>query len=136
MPLLLQMKTARGDGGRAFSLTRAITVIGRSHRCHLRMALPSVAMHHCEILLEGGRATAVNHGPAGSVLLNGHAIDSSTLSPGDLLQIASVQFVVAGISIDSIHAPQAHIETKPLDGNRLEQGAVATAPTELGSSLG
>ena len=69
------------DGGeRRFPLSNSRTVLGRDSRCDVRVALPSVAMQHCEIKMEGDTLTLKDLGSVTGTFHNGAKVDFATLS--------------------------------------------------------
>lgn len=127
MPVvLLAMKSTGGASPRVFRLQRATTVIGRSHHCHLRLPLPSVALRQCEVRVIGDRAGIFNLHNDATVRLNGAAVQTADLADGDLLHIGPVEFLVSieEVSADTRQSPVS-IEVKDrirVDGPPLSAG--------------
>jgi pSer/pThr/pTyr-binding forkhead associated (FHA) protein len=86
---------ATADGGeRVFPLTRKRTVVGRDSRCDLRVAVPNVALRHCEIVTDGNTLRISDLGSEAGTLHNGERIQSAVLAPEDRITIGPVTFVV------------------------------------------
>lgn len=83
------------DGGeRRFPLSGSRTVLGRDSRCDLRVALPSVAMQHCEIKMDGDTLTIKDLGSLTGTFHNGNKVEFATLAANDRLTVGPVTFVV------------------------------------------
>lgn len=93
MNLCLAMATADG-GERVFHLTRPRTVVGRDTRCDLRVAVPSVALRHCEIVADGNVLRINDLGSEAGTLHNGAPVKEAVLVPDDRITIGPVTFVV------------------------------------------
>ncbi len=93
MRLCLAMPTADG-GERRFKLKRQRMVLGRDTRCDLRVSVPSVAMRHCEIVLESGILRVYDLGSDGGTLHNGTRVAEAVLAPNDELTVGPVKFVI------------------------------------------
>jgi serine/threonine protein kinase len=76
------------DKGQVFALTgAALTVVGRSKDATARLNDPRVSRVHCEVKLEGNKATLVDKGSASGTLLNGQRVSEQVLRHGDVLRI-------------------------------------------------
>ncbi|MCA3006495.1 MAG: FHA domain-containing protein [Phycisphaerales bacterium] len=85
----------RADGSsREFKLERDTTVIGRDEHARLRIPLPSVSRRHCELKHDGDEVTVTDLGSANGTFVNGQKAKTAELSPGDLLAVGPVVFVV------------------------------------------
>ncbi len=93
MTIWLAMKTADGDE-RSFPLTKRRTIIGRDSRCDLRIAVPSVAEKHCEILLNGDVAEVHDLDSSTGTFRNGDRVDRAILDVNDRLTIGPATFVL------------------------------------------
>ena len=83
------------DGGeRRFPLSNTCTVLGRDSRCDLRVSLPSVALQHCEIKMEGETLTLRDLGSPTGTFHNGTKVQFAKLAPNDRLTVGPVTFVV------------------------------------------
>lgn len=93
MTIWLAMTTADGDE-RSFPLTKRRTVIGRDSRCDLRIAVPTVAEQHCEILLDGEIAEVHDLDSYTGTFRNGDRVDRAILDVNDRLTIGPTTFVL------------------------------------------
>ncbi len=83
------------DGGeRRFPLSNSCTVLGRDSRCDLRVSLPSVAMQHCEIKMDGEILTLRDLDSPTGTFHNGTKVQYAKLAPNDRLTVGPVTFVV------------------------------------------
>ncbi len=83
------------DGGeRRFPLSNSRTVLGRDSRCDLRVSLPSVAMQHCEIKMDGEILTLRDLDSPTGTFHNGTKVQYAQLAPNDRLTVGPVTFVV------------------------------------------
>jgi len=83
-----------GGGERLFPLNRPVMVLGRDSRCDLRVALPSVALRHCEITLDGEAIKLKDLGSGTGTFHNGTRVEQADLSIDDRLTVGSVTFVL------------------------------------------
>ena len=93
MTIWLAMKTADGDE-RSFPITKRRTIIGRDTRCDLRIAVPTVAEKHCEILLNGDVAEVHDLDSSTGTFRNGDRVDRAILDVNDRLTIGPATFVL------------------------------------------
>ena len=93
MKLSLAMRTADGDE-RSFTVNGQRVVLGRHSRCDLRVAVPSVEPHHCEILLDGDVARLRDLGSSTGTFHNGTRVEQADLAADDRLTIGPVTFIV------------------------------------------
>lgn len=93
MTIWLAMTTADGDE-RSFPITKQRTVIGRDTRCDLRIAVPTVAEQHCEILLDGEIAEVHDLDSGTGTFRNGERVDRAILDVNDRLTIGPATFVL------------------------------------------
>ncbi len=93
MGLCLAMAITDG-GERRFPLSNSCTVLGRDSRCDLRVSLPSVAMQHCEIKLDGDTLTLRDLNSPTGTFHNGTKVQFAQLVPDDRLTVGPVTFVV------------------------------------------
>ena len=98
MTIWLAMKTADGDE-RSFPITKRRTIIGRDSRCDLRIAVPSVAEKHCEILLNGDVAEVHDLDSYTGTFRNGDRVDRAILDINDRLTIGPATFVLRRLEV-------------------------------------
>jgi pSer/pThr/pTyr-binding forkhead associated (FHA) protein len=83
------------DGGeRRFPLAGSCTVLGSGTRCDLRVALPSVAIEHCEIKMDGDTLTLRDLDSPTGTFHNGTKVQFAELAHNDRLTVGPVTFVV------------------------------------------
>jgi pSer/pThr/pTyr-binding forkhead associated (FHA) protein len=99
LKLALIMQTL-DDRDRIFPIGDGRTVIGRDGRCDLRLPIPTISRHHCEIVLENKRAVLLNKDDAMETLVNGSAISRTQLADEDVVQIGPVTFRVSMTVVD------------------------------------
>lgn len=76
-------------------LDRDSIVIGRDEGARLRIPLPSVSRRHCELLMSKDDELVVKDlGSSNGTFVNGKKVRHQELSPGDLLAVGPVVFVV------------------------------------------
>ena len=93
MTIWLAMTMADGDE-RSFPITKRRTVIGRDSRCDVRIAVPTVAEQHCEILLDGEIAEVHDLDSYTGTFRNGNRVDRAILDVNDQLTIGPATFVL------------------------------------------
>ncbi len=93
MTIWLAMTTADGDE-RSFPITKRRTVIGRDSQCDVRIAVPTVAVQHCEILLDGEIAEVHDLDSLTGTFRNGNRVDRAILDVNDRLTIGPTTFVI------------------------------------------
>ena len=69
-------------------------IIGRGDDCDLRIPIPIVSRHHCELNVVGDELKLKDLGSANGTYVNGVRINESVIQPGDSLSIGPVNFVV------------------------------------------
>ncbi|MHC4415508.1 MAG: FHA domain-containing protein [Planctomycetota bacterium] len=119
------MVTADG-GERPFPLTAKRIVLGRDLHCDLRVALPSVANRHCEIVSEGGVLTVQDLGSEIGTVHNGARVEQAILAPNDRLTVGPVTFVVRADRSDDT-SPETLAEVKP-QRREVSRGAPSDGP--------
>ena len=93
MNVVLMMFRDNGEP-RSFSLTREITVVGRREDADFRIPLTDVSRKHCRFIQDGDLLILEDLGSANGTFCNGNRIQNMELSPGDVVHIGPVQFVV------------------------------------------
>lgn len=86
----LVMRTAEGDE-RVFPV-RDRVVIGRNSRCQVRIALPIVCDHHCELTIVNGEVHLTDLGSQSGTFHNGRRVKSAKLVDADMLTVGPVTF--------------------------------------------
>ena len=78
---------------RSFDLKPARTRIGARSGNDVAVDAPSVSRHHAEIRREGGDWTIVDLGSTNGTRVNGNAVKSARLRPGDRIRLGEVELV-------------------------------------------
>ena len=85
----------RSDGKQqAVPLKPGKIVIGRHDDCQIRIPAANVSRHHCEVVSGGAGVRIRDLGSSNGTFVNGHKVDDVELSPGDVLEIGTLLFVV------------------------------------------
>ncbi|MEX0886016.1 MAG: FHA domain-containing protein [Phycisphaeraceae bacterium] len=106
---------------RAFPLRRRRMVVGRSRDCDLRIALPCVARHHCELEVDATGAVRVRDlGSANGTWRNGERVAVARLRPGDHLAVGPIVLTLVIDGQPGRVAPPSETHVRP-------QAVVATA---------
>lgn len=89
----LQLHVIAGpDAGRTFTIQSSEdSLLGRGQNCLYRLNDPRVSRSHALIRLDADRATIVDNGGSGGVIVNGAAINEHLLKLGDVIQIGDTQ---------------------------------------------
>ena len=94
MNIQLIMPTGQGRE-RTFTLDKEVSIVGRDHKCHLRIPLGNVSREHCRIERDQGLVYLRDLGSTNGTYVNNTRVDEIvTLGAGDVIQIASVKFTV------------------------------------------
>jgi predicted component of type VI protein secretion system len=72
-------------------LQRPVILIGRHPECDIRLDAPQISRRHCCIALAYDRIMIRDLGSRHGVLVNGRAVEETSLNPGD--EIALAQFI-------------------------------------------
>ncbi|MDP1797344.1 MAG: FHA domain-containing protein [Planctomycetaceae bacterium] len=82
-------------GGRSFSITRDVTVVGRQKdQCDLVLERSSISKMHCLIVRTDGLLFIRDLGSTNGTKVNGQRVIRGALLPGDELAFASEKFRV------------------------------------------
>jgi predicted component of type VI protein secretion system len=85
----------KADGSsRELSLDKASTLIGRDEGAKLRIPVPAVSRRHCEVLVSATGVSIKDLGSSNGTYVNGKKTREASLSPGDLITVGPVVFVV------------------------------------------
>jgi len=108
MQVVLVMFRADGER-RSFSVVRDMTVIGRREDCDLRIPLGDVSRKHCRLIRDGDTIRIEDLGSSNGTYHNGVRIQEAELSPGDVIRVGPVDFVVQidGVPADDELQPAA-----------------------------
>ena len=120
MTMCLAMTTTDGDE-RTFPLARERTVVGRDTRCDLRLAVPSVAPEHCEIVVDGNVLVLKDLDSDTGTFHNGEKVKQAVLADQDTVTVGPVTFVVrtnpSGLT-NSVAEVKPEVETPAKDATR------------------
>lgn len=93
MKIALVMVKADGTS-REFPFEKTSVIIGRDESARLRIPLPSVSRKHCELSIDDEELIVKDLGSANGTYVNGAKVKERELSPGDLLTVGGVVFVI------------------------------------------
>jgi hypothetical protein len=121
----LQLHVVAGpDAGRTLTLQEgADLVLGRAQAAFYRLNDPRVSRSHCQLLLQGDRATVVCNGGSGGTKVNGTVVKKQALKLGDVLQVGDTQLrlQMGDFPLDvALAAIGAHSPVAPPSPNKLE----------------
>lgn len=98
-------------------LRRAVQVIGRQIDCQIRIPSGPVSRHHCEVSVTDRGVSIRDLGSSNGTFVNKRRVTQADLSPGDLVAVGEVVFVVR------VDGRPAAIDSDDV----LEDGQVKTA---------
>jgi pSer/pThr/pTyr-binding forkhead associated (FHA) protein len=124
MKMCLAMQTVDG-GERCFPISQSRLVLGRDSRCDLRIAVPSVSEHHCEIIQEDEALFISDLGSTTGTFHNGIRILKAELAPHDQVTVGPVTFVIRPEW--PAESPTAVAEVKPRARARTARPAAASS---------
>ena len=107
----------RGDGRQSEIPLKGRAVIGRQTDCQIRIPSLGVSRHHCELTVTGGNVSLRDMGSSNGTYVNRQKVQQSQLSPGDLIALGDLVFVVR------IDGNPASIDSE----EALDEGAVPVA---------
>ena len=116
MTFWLVMRSSNGDE-RSFPLDRPRTLIGRETRCDVRIPIPMVEQHHCEILLVDGDLRLTDLGSTVGTFHNGERIQTAVLNHEDEVKIGPVVFTVRSHRTEDSDGAVSEIRITRLDEN-------------------
>lgn len=93
MKISLVMVKADGTS-REFPFDKQSVIVGRDEAARLRIPLPSVSRKHCELTIDDEELVVKDLGSANGTYVNGAKVKERELSPGDLLTVGGVVFVI------------------------------------------
>ena len=117
------------DGHADLALDRAVVVVGRHRRCHVRIASPRVSRRHCRLALDRDGVLVRDLGSTNGTRINGRRAGSGRLRAGDELSIAEFRFrVEAGRAAEvSLSSPRADLPDAAQGATRGSDDAAGTA---------
>lgn len=125
------MKTAHGDE-RPFRVSERMT-IGRETRCHVRIAVPSVANRHCELVVDDdGVLRLADLGSDRGTYHNGARVREAVLNHADTLTVGPVTFEVRidepASGADTSARAMQDVEVRTISRGR--EGSITTTDAE------
>ncbi len=108
---ILVLRTSPG-GEKTFAWDKPEILIGRGSNCEISLFEAQVARRHARLLREGDRYIVEDLGSANGTRVNGKAISTHGLAPGDVIEIGTHE-IVFRIEGDSRVASKVAPETAP-----------------------
>ncbi len=105
--------------GQVFALTDGETTMGRHTGNDLKLEDLSVSSFHCCVVVDGATCTVRDLGSTNGTRVNGQAVAVRALSPGDVLQVGSVE-----LAFEDENAPAQEIPAATVPANKI-----ATSPS-------
>lgn len=75
-------------------LRRPVQVIGRQTDCQIRLPSSAVSRHHCEVTVDDGKVSVRDLGSSNGTYVNKRRVTQADVSPGDLIAVGEMVFVV------------------------------------------
>ncbi len=75
-------------------LRRPVQVIGRQTDCQIRLPSSAVSRHHCEVAVDDGKVSVRDLGSSNGTYVNKRRVTQADVSPGDLIAVGEMVFVV------------------------------------------
>jgi pSer/pThr/pTyr-binding forkhead associated (FHA) protein len=97
--------------GQSFEIEEGELTIGRSEDCTITLNNPTVSGHHCSLIRENDRYTLKDNGSTNGTRVNSKDITESVLSPKDLVQVGSVEFMFDAEHVEAVET-NAYAETQ------------------------
>jgi serine/threonine protein kinase len=94
MPLQLTIASGPDTGLQCPLNDRETLLVGRGDACGLRLSDNSVSRIHCRLTLSDNRLLLEDAGSRWGTLVNGEAVETRELVPGDRITIGDTEFVV------------------------------------------
>lgn len=117
---------------RKFPLGEKKTLIGRETRCQVRIALPTVADRHCEIVLDNGELVLSDLGSELGTFVNGTPVRKAVIGPADEVTVGPVTFHLRHEQpADAAATQKAPHNVVPADGHDEPNGARQQAESEI-----
>lgn len=79
---------------REIPLSKPVQVIGRQTDCQIRIPSAAISRHHCEVAVTDGKVSVRDLGSSNGTFVNRRRVSQAELSPGDLIAIGDLVFVV------------------------------------------
>lgn len=107
MPWILRVVEGSNAGQRIALAETTTVLIGRGEDCGLRLSDPGASRVHCRIVSAAGRAFIEDAASRWGTLVNGTAIDTQELQPGDRIVIGDTELSIELDSPEAITQPPA-----------------------------
>jgi len=75
-------------------LRKPVQLIGRQTDCQIRIPSGQVSRHHCELTISGEKIAVRDLGSSNGTYVNKRRVTQTELSPGDLIAVADLVFVL------------------------------------------
>ncbi len=132
----MQAKLIPVDGGAPFTITRDVTVVGRSRElCDLAIQSSSISKLQCLIAKTDGLLFIRDLASTNGTKVNGQRVTRGALLPGDELAFASVKFrvhlgpSVPGEEDEVVGIDEETVEINPQDLDAEELEPIDSAPS-------
>ena len=90
---------SEGFDGRVIELNLGVNRFGRGPKSDVLIEHPSISARHCEILLADDGVIARDCDSTNGTFLDGQRLTEAKLSPGQILQLGEVQFLVESTDV-------------------------------------
>ena len=94
--MTLELRLRDGDRRRFPVEAGRCLIVGRSADCDVTLADQSVSRRHCAVEAAGGALAVTDLGSVNGTFVNGRAVGTSRLAPGDLLRVGTVELECRG----------------------------------------
>ena len=84
------------------------TSVGRSIDCTVHLDDPSASRHHCQIVIDGGRAMIEDVGSSWGTAVNGESVTQGELKSGDVITVGETE-----LRFETVSSPDAVTMVKP-----------------------
>ncbi len=120
----------RSDGRQqAVPLKPGKILIGRHDDCQIRIPAANVSRHHCEVVSGGSGVRIRDLGSSNGTYVNGHKVDDVELSPGDVIEIGTLLFVVRIDGDPAVIDPEALSQHVKSAGSAVADAVTAKLPS-------
>src|SRR5215469_1535074 len=116
--------------GRSFVLSEGSSVIGRDPESDICLDESAISRRHCEITRAGERCMVRDLGSHNHTFVNGEAVNSAEISPGDRIEIGASAFLFS--TSEDLNADSDGVELRPEDSVYLNatRGGPDLVPTQ------
>src|ERR1039457_4084542 len=127
-----------GMTGRTPELREVKITIGQVEDNTFQIAEPSVASHHCEILLRGSDVVVRDLNSTNGTFINGEKVAESVIKPGQILRLGQIEMRLetdVPASPAKKHIDQTMVMQRGVSLNELEQGTRTSGFDTKGSGF-